>query len=336
MNITYAIIIPVYNRPQEVQELLSTIEKQTYNRDFEVIVIEDGSDITSKNVVQSFQKTIPNIKYYYKQNSGPGDSRNYAMRISQSDYFIILDSDCLLPEHYLEAVDDFLQQHYVDCFGGADASTDNFSDIQKAINYAMTSFFSTGGIRGSKHSLTRFEPRSFNMGISRKAFEYTQGYAKIHPGEDPELTIRLWKAGFETAFIEEAFVYHKRRISWSKFAKQISKFGQTRPILNYWHPQYAKIIHWLPLGFVIGLLICIIDLFFVNLGLYWIYLSYFILILLDSTRVNKNLKIGFLSLWAIIIQFASYGIGFVRSELKMTFNLTRKTPQELFPHLFFK
>lgn len=335
MKIKYSMIIPVYNRPEEVQELLSTIEKQTYTNDFEVIIIEDGSCISSENIVISFQNSIPNLRYIYKQNSGPGDSRNYGMRIAQGDYFIILDSDCLLPEHYLESVDDYLQNHYVDCFGGRDASTDDFSDIQKAINYAMTSFFTTAGIRGNKNSITRFEPRSFNMGISKKAFEHTQGYGKIHPGEDPDLTIRLWKAGFETAFIEHAFVYHKRRISWRKYWKQISKFGQTRPILNHWHPNYAKFVHWLPLWFVIGLIISIIDLFSVNLGIYWIFISYFVLILYDSSKLNKSLRIGILSVWAVLIQFVSYGIGFARSVLKISFN-KEKTPQELFPHLFFK
>ena len=221
--IKYSIIVPVYNRPEEIKELLETITEQTYKKDFEVLIIEDGSTISSKEIVDNFKDTI-NIKYYYKNNSGPGDSRNYGMRVAEGNYFIILDSDCLLPKDYLKNVDDFLQKNYVDCFGGADAATNSFTDIQKAINYAMTSFFTTGGIRGSRKSIVRFEPRSFNMGISKKAFEKTGGYGKIHPGEDPDLTIRLWKAGFSTAFIEKAFVYHKRRISWSKFYKQVNKF----------------------------------------------------------------------------------------------------------------
>lgn len=333
MEIKYAIIVPVYNRPQEVKELLESITNQTYQGDYQIIIVEDGSTISSKEIVDSFQEKLP-LVYLWKENSGPGDSRNYAMRCISADYFIILDSDCLLPPHYLEAVDDFLQTHYVDCFGGADDATDDFSVIQKAINYAMTSFFTTGGIRGSQHSLSRFEPRSFNMGISKKAFETTSGYGKIHPGEDPDLTIRLWKAEFDTAFIPEAFVYHKRRISWEKFYKQVSKFGQTRPILNYWHPEYRKLIHWLPLVFTIGLFFSIFGLFFGYVGGMCLYLSYFILILFDSIRLNKSLKIGFLSVWAVFVQFVSYGIGFLRSTLKLKWS--KKTPEELFPHLFFK
>ena len=167
--IKYSIIVPVYNRPEEIKELLETITEQTYKKDFEVLIIEDGSTISSKEIVDNF-KDIINIKYHYKNNSGPGDSRNYGMRVAEGNYFIILDSDCLLPKDYLKNVDDFLQKNYVDCFGGADAATNSFTDIQKAINYAMTSFFTTGGIRGSRKSIVRFEPRSFNMGISKKAF----------------------------------------------------------------------------------------------------------------------------------------------------------------------
>ena len=250
----YSLIVPVYNRPEEVKELLESIVEQTYTGDFETLIIEDGSSISSQEIVDTFADKTK-IVYLYKENSGPGDSRNYGMQRASGDYFIILDSDCLLPPHYLESVDDFLSQHYVDCFGGPDAATDQFTDIQKAINYAMTSFLTTGGIRGSKRSMGKFEPRSFNMGLSRKAFEVTKGFGRIHPGEDPDLSIRLWKAGLQTAFVEEAFVYHKRRISWYKYYVQVNKFGQTRAILNRWHKQSRKLVHWLPTLFLIGFLV---------------------------------------------------------------------------------
>ena len=331
--IKYSIIVPVYNRPEEIKELLETITEQTYKKDFEVLIIEDGSTISSKEIVDNFKDTI-NIKYYYKNNSGPGDSRNYGMRVAEGNYFIILDSDCLLPKDYLKNVDDSLQKNYVDCFGGADAATNSFTDIQKAINYAMTSFFTTGGIRGSRKSIIRFEPRSFNMGISKKAFEKTGGYGKIHPGEDPDLTIRLWKAGFSTAFIEKAFVYHKRRISWSKFYKQVNKFGQTRPILNHWHPETSKIIYWLPSLFILGFLISILlSVFHIYVGIL-IYVLYFSLIFIESTYKNRSLKMGFLSIFSVSVQFFAYGVGFLYSNF-MLFG-SKKTPEELFPKLFFK
>lgn len=328
----YSFIIPIFNRPEELDELLKSLTEQTYKSDFEVVVIEDGSTITSENVCNKYSNHL-NIKYLQKKNTGPGDSRNYGMQRAENDYFIILDSDCVLPEHYLESVDDFLQKHPIDCFGGADTANDSFTDIQKAINYVMTSLLTTGGIRGNRKSVQTFEPRSFNMGLSRRAFEATNGFGRIHPGEDPDLVIRLWKKGYNTAFIEDAFVYHKRRISWGKFKKQVSKFGQTRAILNHWHPHSRKITFWLPTLFSLGLIFSAIM---TCLGYFeglFVYVSYFIFLFLDSSRANKSIKIGFLSVWAMLIQFFGYGFGFLYATLKIFFS--KKKVETLFPHLFF-
>ncbi|AWL78414.1 glycosyltransferase [Capnocytophaga canimorsus] len=329
----YSFIIPVFNRPDEIEELLETITKQTYDSDFEVVVVEDGSQISAEQVCLKYADKL-HITYLAKPNTGPGDSRNYGMQKARYDYFIILDSDCLLPEHYLEAVDSYLQKHFVDCFGGADAAHTDFSDIQKAINFVMTSFLTTGGIRGSKKGVQRFEPRSFNMGLSRKGYEATNGFGKIHPGEDPDLVIRLWKKGFQTAFIEDAFVYHKRRISWEKFRKQVSKFGQTRPILNHWHPHTRKITFWLPALFSLGLIAALIGALWGCFAGLYLYGAYFILIAWHSTRVNRSLRIGLLSAWALLIQFFGYGFGFLYATFRLLF--CRQSPEVLFPHLFFK
>ena len=329
----YSFIIPIYNRPEELDELLNSLVSQTYEGDFEVVVIEDGSTITSEQICKKYQNDLL-ITYLSKPNTGPGDSRNYGMQRAQHDYFLILDSDCILPSHYLEAVDDFLQAYYVDCFGGSDTATDDFTDIQKAINYTMTSLLTTGGIRGSQKRIQRFEPRSFNMGLSRKAFEATGGFGKIHPGEDPDLVIRLWEKGFDSAFIPTAFVFHKRRISWAKFRTQVSKFGQTRAILNHWHPQTRKLTFWLPTCFALGLCGAILLAFFGYIAPLLVYVSYFILIGWDSARENHSVKIGFLSVWALLVQFFSYGWGFLRATLKIAF--VKKPIETLFPHLFFK
>ena len=329
----YSFIIPIYNRPEELDELLNSLASQTYEGDFEVVVIEDGSTITSEQICKKYQNDL-SITYLSKPNTGPGDSRNYGMQSAQHDYFLILDSDCILPSHYLEAVDDFLQAHYVDCFGGSDTATDDFTDIQKAINYTMTSLLTTGGIRGSQKRIQRFEPRSFNMGLSRKAFEATGGFGKIHPGEDPDLVIRLWEKGFDSAFIPTAFVFLKRRISWAKFRTQVSKFGQTRAILNHWHPQTRKLTFWLPTCFALGLCGAILLAFFGHIAPLLVYASYFILIGWDSARENRSVKIGFLSVWALLVQFFSYGWGFLRATLKIAF--VKKPIETLFPHLFFK
>ncbi|TJY36075.1 glycosyltransferase [Pontimicrobium aquaticum] len=326
-------IIPIFNRPEEAKELLESFIALDGEKDFEIVIIEDGSKITSKAVVENYTHQL-NISYYFKENSGPGDSRNYGMKRAKGNYFIILDSDCVLPNQYLQKVLESLNNSYVDCFGGPDAAHSSFSNIQKAINFAMTSFITTGGIRGKAFSINKFQPRSFNMGLSKKAFEATKGFGRIHPGEDPDLSIRLWKLGFETKLIQEAFVYHKRRISWSKFYKQVYKFGSVRPILNVWHPDTKKITYWFPSLFCIGFVLSIIALFFnVTLPIYLVF-AYFALSFTLAIISTKNIVVALLSLLAIGIQFYGYGKGFLTSTLKLMFS--KKNAEMLFPNLFFK
>ena len=193
MNTFFSIVVPVFNRPEEVRELLESLQKQDFQEDFEVVMVEDGSSESSEGIVEKFQDKL-NISYYYKENSGPGDSRNFGMQKAQGNYFIILDSDCILPKQYLSEVDKELKKEFVHCFGGPDAADASFTIIQKAINYVMTSFLTTGGIRGGKKAVGKFQPRSFNMGISREAFEKAGGFGRIHPGEDPDLTFRIWNS----------------------------------------------------------------------------------------------------------------------------------------------
>ena len=205
MQLQFSFIIPVFNRPDETQELLDSFMALNGDLDFEIVIIEDGSTISSKAIIESFKSDL-NISYYQKPNSGPGDSRNYGMRKAKGNYFIILDSDCILPKEYLQEVKKSLESEYVDCFGGPDAAHKSFSNLQKAINFSMTSFITTGGIRGKAKSVNSFEPRSFNMGLSKTAFLATNGFGKIHPGEDPDLSIRLTKQGFKTKLFPSAFV----------------------------------------------------------------------------------------------------------------------------------
>jgi len=333
MQLHYSFIIPVYNRPDEIDELLQSLTKQTFTDKFEVVIIEDGSTISSKNIIAKYANNL-DISYYEKPNSGPGDSRNYGMQKAKGNYFLILDSDCILPPQYLVAVEQALQQKYVDCFGGPDAAHESFTNLQKAINYVMTSFLTTGGIRGSKKSVNKFQPRSFNMGLSQKAFVATKGFGNIHPGEDPDLTIRLWKAGFETQFVPKAFVYHKRRISWVKFYQQVQKFGKCRPILNSWHPETAKITYWFPTVFVMGVVFAIVALFLgfpIFMQLLGLYLA---VLFVDASIKNKSILIGFQALIATFIQFLGYGIGFLLSTFKIW--VLQQKPQKAFPKLFFK
>lgn len=326
-------IIPIYNRPEEAQELLESFTNLNGAKDFEIVIVEDGSSIPSKEVVESFKDTL-NISYFFKANSGPGDSRNFGMLKAKGDYFIILDSDCVLPQSYLVDVLSSLNKNYVDCFGGPDAAHESFSKIQKAINFAMTSFISTGGIRGKKSSINKFQPRSFNMGISKKAFQATNGFGRIHPGEDPDLSIRLWNLGFETKLITDAYVYHKRRISWMKFYKQVNKFGSVRPILNTWHPQTKKITYWFPTLFSFGFIVSILLLLMGITIPLKIYLAYFVVAFIIALINTKNIVVSILALWAICIQFWGYGIGFLKSTFKLI--ISNKSAEEVFPNLFFK
>ena len=275
-----------------------------------------------------------NITYLTKSNSGPGDSRNRGMAMARGNYFLILDSDCVLPPSYLSEVENALSEEYVDCFGGPDAAHSSFTLLQRAINYSMTSFLTTGGIRGNRRAAAGFQPRSFNMGLSSKAFKHSGGFGNIHPGEDPDLSLRLKKMGFGIKLIPEAFVYHKRRISFHSFANQVYKFGLARPILNKWHKNSSRLTFWFPTVFVIGLLLAVGLAFY---SVYWpigVYGLYFMTILIDALVRTSSLSIGLLALPSVMIQFAGYGYGFLKSIILV--NFSKKKPSELFPKLFFE
>ncbi len=329
----FSLIIPVYNRPDEIDELLESLTKQTYSKPFEVVIIEDGSALPCESIISKYSGTL-DISYHVKQNSGPGDSRNYGMNKAKGDYFVILDSDCILPEMYLQNVSDALHENYTDCFGGPDAALPTFTPVQKAINFAMTSFLTTGGVRGKSESLEKFQPRSFNMGLSKQAFQASGGFGDIHPGEDPDLSIRLWKLGFQTRLITTAYVFHKRRIDWQKFYKQVNKFGKARPILDMWHPQFKKITFLFPslfiIGFVLSLIVLLIN---IKIGLY-LYILYFATVFLLAALKEGSVTIGALSVAAVMIQFYGYGMGYALSLLRV--HILRQRPQDAFPELFFR
>ncbi len=332
MEMYFSFIVPVYNRPNEIKELLDSMVIMDYDKKYEIVIVEDGSTETSEDIIQTFVDKLF-ISYYQKPNTGPGDSRNYGMRKAKGNYFIILDSDVILPKNYLSKVDGFLNKKFVHCYGGPDDAHESFSNLQKAISYSMTSYLTTGGIRGRKNTLGKFQPRSFNMGLSKDAFQASGGFGDIHPGEDPDLTIRLWKLEYDTELIPDAKVFHKRRISWQKFYIQVNKFGLVRPILNKWHPETAKLTYWFPTLFLFYGVFSIITAFF---G-WWYFITflglYFILIFLGATLVYKNISIGFQSILAVFIQFYGYGKGFLKSYYYI--HLLKKVPERQFEKLFF-
>ncbi|HUH74418.1 MAG TPA: glycosyltransferase [Chitinophagales bacterium] len=342
-NLFFSIIIPIYNRPDELDELLASIVKQKDSPPFEVIVVEDGSTVKCNSVIEKYQDQLT-IQYFFKENSGPGDSRNYGMRKAQGDYFIILDSDTIVPQEYLKIVDNELNAHYVDAYGGPDMSDENFSVLQKAITYAMTSTLTTGGIRGKKKQVGKFQPRSFNMGISRKVFEKTGGFQPLRVGEDVDFSISLWENGFTTRLFENAKVYHKRRSTLSSFSKQVFQFGAARPIIFQRHPQYKSLMFWFPSVFLIGSILAFVifisSFLFQSENLNWIlkipfqlWCIYLLANFIAATFQFKSIIVGALSVMTSLIQLCSYGAGFLLSMFKL--NVLNLSPEKAFPSHFY-
>ena len=313
----YSIIVPVYNRPDEVDELLESLSKQT-QKDFEVIIVEDGSIKTCKDVCDKYANIL-DLHYYSKENSGPGQSRNYGAERSNGEWLIILDSDVVLPEGYLAAVDkaitDYNLTTLIAAWGGPDAAHPSFTPVQKAISYSMTSFFTTGGIRGGKAKLDKFYPRSFNMGIRRDVYLKLGGFSKMRFGEDIDFSYRIVEAGHSPRLFPEAWVWHKRRTDFRKFFRQVYNSGIARINLEKRHPGTMKLVHLLPTVFTLGVIGLLLITLFFPLACVPIIL-YSLIISIDSSIKNKNAWVGILSIPAAFVQLMGYGFGFIESWWK--------------------
>lgn len=330
----YSIIIPVYNRPEEVNELLQSLTKQTY-RDMEVIIVEDGSTVTCESVVRNYAGKLQ-LRYYTKENSGPGMTRNFGAEHSQGDFLIILDSDCVLPAGFLQAIEDELMRKDCDAWGGPDRAHDGFSSVQKAINYSMTSFLTTGGIRGGKKQMDKkFYPRSFNMGIRRSLYRQLDGFSSMRFGEDIDLSLRIYKSNANCRLFPDAWVWHKRRTDFKKFFRQVHNSGIARINLMKRHPGSLKLVHLLPAVFTLGVFACLFLLLIgggltaltlcpnvvihYNLGMALTLaglvplLLFSFVVFVDSSFRNKSCKVGVLSIRASFIQLLGYGTGFLRA-----------------------
>jgi glycosyltransferase involved in cell wall biosynthesis len=313
----FSVIVPVYNRPQEVFELLESLVTQTL-KDFEVVIVEDGSTLRCEDIVSQFLGRL-SIRYFFKPNSGPGPSRNAGFQLAQGDYFVVFDSDCILPSTYFEAVEAGLEKFHFDAWGGPDRGHENFTTLQRAMGYTMASVLTTGGIRGGKKRIGWFQPRSFNMGISRAVFEATGGFQFDRFAEDIEFSIRMRKTGFRVGLIPEAYVFHKRRTSFTQFFWQVYNFGRGRALVGRVHPKEIKLTHWFPALFTLGLAFTLIlglsgSRLFFPLAAGFVF--YLLAIFLHSLLVTRSMVVAALSVPSALLQFIGYGIGFLYERIK--------------------
>lgn len=321
----FSVIVPVYNRPNELRELLESLTSQSF-KDFEVVVVDDGSQLRCEDVCADFSDKL-DLHYFFKENSGPGQTRNYAAERTNGEYLLILDSDVILPTDYLKHTDEELLREYADAFGGPDRAHDSFTDLQKAISYSMTSFFTTGGIRGGKKKMDKFYPRSFNLGVKADVFRELEGFSSMRFGEDIDFSIRIFKGGYRCRLFPESWVWHKRRTDLRKFFKQVYNSGMARINLYKKYPESLKLVHLLPAAFTVGSFLClwgavaaiVVSLLSGQLSLFWPLsflaplILYSLLVMVDSSRQNGSLKIGFLSIPAAFTQLWGYGLGFIHA-----------------------
>lgn len=306
----FSIIIPVYNRPDEVEELLDSLTAQE-GGDFEVVIVEDGSDLKCDKIVEKYQAEL-DLSYYFKENAGPAMARNYGMEKAKYDYFIFFDSDCIIPSRYFIVANKVLTENYTDAFGGPDAAHESFTTIQKAISYSMTSFFTTGGIRGGNEKMEKFKPRSFNMGYSRDVYEKTGGFSNMRFGEDVDMSLKIMGNNFKTQLIKDAFVYHKRRTDFRKFFKQVYNSGIARINLSKRHPGSMKLVFLMPSAFVVGTL----SMLFLSV-FHWMFAVplafYIVMLFIDALLKTKELNVALTCIPSSFTQLFGYGIGFMVS-----------------------
>ncbi len=332
MRPTISIVIAIFNRKDELFELLNSLSHQT-DKDFEVIVVDDGSKIDLRPTIEMFEEML-DIQFFRKTNSGPGLSRNYGARRAKNDWLVFVDSDVIVEEDYIENIKKNIAEIPCDAFGGADKAHRGFNLMQKAISYSMTSVFTTGGIRGNKSAVTKFQPRSFNMGVRKSAFEQVGGFSEMRIGEDPDLSMTLWEQGFTTAFFDDIGVYHKRRTDFGKFSKQVYQFGCARSILNQRHPKYVKPTFAFPSLFLIGYFLGVVEYFFFQRSfILMLYGLYTVLLLIHALIKTKNISIAAMAVISAYIQMFSYGYGFLKSWFLL--NILREKPEDAFPGHFY-
>ena len=323
----YSVIVPVYNRIDEIDDLLSSLTRQTL-KNFEVIIVEDGSTMPCRDTVGKYSDKI-DVRYFYKENEGRSIARNYGISRAKGDYFIFFDSDCVIPADYFSTLDAELTARPLDCFGGPDAAHESFSPTQKAISFAMTSFLTTGGIRGGKIQLEKFVPRSFNMGYSREVYNHVRGFREMF-SEDIDMSTRIRNAGFRIGLIRPAYVWHKRRVDFRKFLRQVYVFGMSRITLALLYPGSLKVVHLLPAAFVLGSLFLILMGIFVSPWWFAPLAAYLMAVFAGALLATKRLKIALLAVPSAVIQLGGYGCGFIKAyTLKILLRRGRNIEEEV-------
>ena len=306
----YSVIIPVYNRPDEVAELLDSLLAQTAGN-FETVIVEDGSTVPCREQVEAARSAGLDVKYYAKDNEGRSIARNYGMERATGDYFVFFDSDCVIPPTYFKRLDAALAATPLDCYGGADAAHESFSDTQKAINYTMTAFLTTGGIRGGKVRLEKFVPRTFNMGFSRRVYEKVGGFREMF-SEDIDMSTRIRLAGFSVGFVDDP-VWHKRRVDFAKFWRHVYVFGMSRITLRLLYPDSLKAVHVLPAVAVVGAVALLVLGCTVSWWFLMILAAYVLGIVIGALMATGSVKIALMAVPAAAIQLGGYGIGFIKA-----------------------
>lgn len=319
----FSIIIPVYNRPEEAVELLDSLTMQSLKNDIEVIVIEDGSTVKCETEIEPFKKQL-DLVYIYQENQGPGPARNNGAKIAKGEYLIFLDSDCVLPSDYLANTIEHLDKAPLDCFGGPDRAHKFFSPIQKAISYSMTSIFTTGGIRGGKKKMDKFYPRSFNLGVKKSVFDKVGGFSDMRYGEDIDFSMNVLEKGYNIGLINETFVYHKRRSTFKSFFKQVFSSGTARIELASRHKNALKLVHLLPMFFVLSIPVTILLGIFLHPAFYFVIPLYLALVFIDATIETRSIRVAILSIVSSVIQICGYGLGFMTALFYKVVNKNKR------------
>jgi len=310
-EILCSFIIPVYNRPDEMADLLRSMAEQT-DKGFEAVVVEDGSTVTCREACDEASAKGVRVSYFHKNNEGRSIARNHGMERAEGSYFVFVDSDCVLPPNYVERLRASLKNSHTDCFGGPDAAHDSFTGTQKAINYSMTSFLTTGGIRGGKVQLEKFVPRTFNMGFSREVWRKTGGFREMF-SEDIDMSTRIRHEGFSIVLLRDVKVYHKRRLGWKKFWRQVHVFGMSRITLKLLYPDSMKPVHMLPALFVVSNVVMVLLAILFS----WLWLLplivYLFAVWISAIASTRSFAIGSKAVLASLIQLWGYGTGFIRA-----------------------